>query len=270
MIGSSHVKICSFHYDEIFAILHQNDKIVKQERILYMLRIAICDDESDARDALRFALEKVMDEKNEQIAYEFSNGKNAIHWLKNHPGEVDLLFLDIEMEPIDGMSVAKEIRTFDNSIILVFVTGYTDYVFDGYAVNAMDYIVKPINTNRLQSLISRVREAIHQITDSHLVFHNTLGTYRIKQEDILYLYSDKRLIYVVLDEKEISFYGRLDNLERTLDAYFVRIHQRYLVNGKKVSFIGSDFINIKDINLPLSRSQKNYATSELAKIMLGE
>ena len=235
-----------------------------------MLRIALCDDESDARDALRFALEKIIDETDEQISYEFSNGKSAVHWLQTHPGELDLLFLDIEMGQIDGMTVANEIRKFDNSIILVFVTGYADYVFDGYKVNAMDYLIKPVNMNRLQNLIIRVREKIAHVTKSFFSFHNTQGTYRINQEDILYFYSDKRIVYLVMESKEISFYDKIDNLEKLLDSYFVRIHQRYLVNGKKVTFIGSDSISIKNKNLPLSRSQKASATSMLAKVMLGE
>ena len=62
-----------------------------------MLRIAICDDEAEARDALRFLLENILYEGEEKIVYEFTAGKNAAGWLRNHPGEIDLLFLDVEM-----------------------------------------------------------------------------------------------------------------------------------------------------------------------------
>ena len=73
-----------------------------------MLRIAICDDEADARDALRFQLEKALMEKSEEIVYEFSAGSNAVSWLGKHPGEVDLLFLDIEMKGLNGTSSSRE------------------------------------------------------------------------------------------------------------------------------------------------------------------
>lgn len=63
-------------------------------------------------------------------------------------------------------------------------------------------------------------------------------------------------------------YDKLDRLESVLDSYFVRIHQRYLVNGKKVTFIGNSTISIKETNLPVSRSQKLTATNTLAKILL--
>ena len=96
-----------------------------------MLRIGICDDETKARDALRLGLEKMLWEESEQIVYEFSTGEGAVRWLKKHPGEIDLLFLDVEMKGISGMEAAAKIREFDRGISLVFVTGYTDYVFDG-------------------------------------------------------------------------------------------------------------------------------------------
>lgn len=62
-----------------------------------MLRIAICDDETEARDALRFQLEKIIDENSEEIVYEFTSGVNAEKWLRKYPGQIDLLFLDVEM-----------------------------------------------------------------------------------------------------------------------------------------------------------------------------
>ena len=117
-----------------------------------MLRIAICDDETDARDALRFQLEKILIEDAEEIVYEFSSGTNAASWLANHPGEIDLLFLDVEMKGLNGMETAEKIRTFDEQILIVFVTGYSDYVFDGYLVGALDYLMKPVTEEKLRQL----------------------------------------------------------------------------------------------------------------------
>ena len=125
-----------------------------------MLRIGICDDQTEARDALRFQLEKVLREESEQIVYEFSTGESAVRWLKKHPGEIDLLFLDVEMKGINGMEAAGQIREFDREICLVFVTGYTDYVFEGYRVNALDYVIKPVGADRLWEVLERVRKQI--------------------------------------------------------------------------------------------------------------
>ena len=109
-----------------------------------MLRIAICDDSEDDREILRSLLEKCYISADEDVVYEFSQGTNAVSFLKKHPGEIDLLFLDIEMPKLSGMEAAEAIRAFDTSIQLIFVTGYPDYVFDGYRVGALDYLMKPV------------------------------------------------------------------------------------------------------------------------------
>ena len=109
-----------------------------------MLRIAMCDDETEAREALYLLLDQELHEESEQIVYEFSTGTAAANWLQKHPGEIDLLFLDVEMDGMNGMETAKKIRTFDQNLLIVFVTGFADYVFDGYNVGAMDYLMKPV------------------------------------------------------------------------------------------------------------------------------
>lgn len=108
-----------------------------------MLRIGICDDECYARDALRLELEKLLEET-EEIVYEFSGGETAVSWLKKHPGEIDFLFLDVEMKGVNGIRTAEQIREFDTRIQIVFVTGFRDFVFEGYRVQAVDYLVKPV------------------------------------------------------------------------------------------------------------------------------
>lgn len=234
-----------------------------------MLRIGICDDSIDARDALRLQLEKIMREESEEIVYEFSTGEGAVRWLKNHPGEIDLLFLDVEMNGISGMEAAEEIRKFDTEIMIVFVTGYSDYVFDGYRVNALDYIMKPAKAERLSEVMKRVREQLWSKRDNMYVLKNPEGTFRLPLSSVSYFYSDKRKVVLVCKDKEYCFYGKLDEVERQLAGSFVRIHQRYLVNAGRVTHIGNDHVTIDGCELPISRALKEEATSKLAKAMLG-
>ena len=102
-----------------------------------MLRSGICDDERASAEQLYLALEPLL-RKGEEIVYEFSNGVSAANWLEKHPGEMELLFLDVEMEPVDGIRTAERIRTFDRDIFLVFVTGHEEFALSGYRVNASD------------------------------------------------------------------------------------------------------------------------------------
>lgn len=233
-----------------------------------MIRIAICDDETQARDNLRFQLEKLLYEKNEEIVYEFSSGNSAVRWLEKHPGEIDLLFLDVEMPDSNGMETARRIREFDRELMIVFVTGHPDYVFDGYGVQALDYVVKPAGEERLRQLFLRVRALLAREQERVFVFRNTEGTYRMPFDKILYFYSDRRLVKLVTEKGEYAFYGRLDQVEGQTEG-FVRIHQRYLVNAAAVEYIGHDEVTAAGKTLPVSRSMKERAMSQLAKAMLG-
>lgn len=201
-----------------------------------MLRIALCDDEQEARDQLRFQLEKSLYETDEEIVYEFSSGETAVRWLKKHPGEIDLLFLDVEMKEMTGMEAAERIREFDKTILLVFVTGYSEYVFDGYRTGALDYVMKPAGEERIRQIVSRAREAFYSRREKDFVFQNQEGTFRIALDQILYFYSDRR--------------------------------QVYLVNGDHVEYIGHDEILTGGKNLPVSRGMKEEALKRLAELML--
>ncbi len=236
-----------------------------------MLRIALCDDEENARDALRIQLEKLMDESEDEIVYEFSNGRTCVNWLTAHPGEVDLLFLDVEMGKENGMDAAKKIRTVNRNLLIVFVTGYTDYVFDGYQVNALDYLVKPVSPEKLKEVLLRAKELLTPPTDRFFVLKNADGAYRLPWDDILYFYSDRRYIHLVTVIKTYTFYGKLNDIEKQVRKNFVRIHQRYLVNSDNVTFVGGNFVTVDNPaceKLPVSRAYKKEASEKLARVLL--
>lgn len=234
-----------------------------------MLRIAICDDETEARDALRFQLEKVLVEDAEEIVYEFSSGTSAASWLAKHPGELDLLFLDVEMKGPNGMETAGRIREFDGNLIIVFVTGYADYVFDGYRVGALDYLIKPVAIPKLQELLHRVRLKLAAEESQSYMIKTMDGTWRFRLQDILYFYSDKRKVTLVTAGGEYPFYAKLDDIEKNLGTSFVRIHQRYLINPAAVDYLKADSVTLGGAQLPCSRKYRETAASRIARTMMG-
>ena len=233
-----------------------------------MLRIAICDDETEARDVLRFRLEKTLIEQSEEIVYEFCAGTNAVSWLRKHPGEVDLLFLDVEMETMDGMEAARQIREFDENIMIVFLTGYAEHEFDGYSVGALDYMLKPVTVQRLMELLHRVRVKLEQEESQTFSFKNADGTWRFPLQEILYFYSDRRKAVLVTRDKEYTFYAKLDEIEKKLDEQFVRIHQRFLVNPARVDYLGGNVVTVGGRELPCSRNHREQAMKRIARSML--
>jgi two-component system response regulator LytT len=226
-----------------------------------MLKIAICDDEREARETLGFALEKLTENAPDRLVYEFSSGQKAVRWLENHPGEIDLLFLDMEMKDLNGIQTAQAIREFDRNLMLAFVTGYENYVFEGYQTEAMDYLLKPVDMERLAAVLDRARSRLEKERERYFVFKNMDGIFRFSLEDIVLFYSQGRKVVVSAKNREYSFYEKLDQVENS----FVRIHQRYLVNPAYVEFIGRNSVRILDKELPISRSLKDKALMALTK-----
>lgn len=234
-----------------------------------MLRIGICDDESGARDALRFSIERLLREEEGKVFYDFSSGEGVVQWFSKHAGELDLLFLDVELGGITGMETAKRIRQQDTSLMLIFVTGYADFVFDGYAVSAMDYLVKPVKEDKLRQVLDRAQKLLESREPQTFVVQNANGLYRIAKKEILYLYSDKRLVKIFTKAREYSFYGKLDEAEASLGPGFVRIHQRYLVRAGAASKIEKNSVTVGDTRLPISRALQKPAMTALARNMIG-
>lgn len=109
-----------------------------------MLRIGICDDIADARLLLQDALERVLEMGGwEAQFFQFSSGEGLVEWFAKHSGELDLVFLDMEMKALDGIATAKRLRAMDENLQLVFCTSYADYVYDGYGTGALGYLLKP-------------------------------------------------------------------------------------------------------------------------------
>lgn len=234
-----------------------------------MLRIALCDDETAARDTLRCQIEPLLRET-EEIVYEFSSGQSAVRWLRSHPGQIDLLFLDIEMKESNGMETARRIRAFNETILIVFVTGYADYVYDGYEVGALDYVIKPAAPARIQTLLTRARSMLTAQEQQSFTFKNTDGIFRLPLSSIAYFYSDRRQVFAVTENDVFPFYGKLSEVSETVGSAFVRIHQRYLVNPSFADYIGHDRVTVLGQSLPVSRSLKEDALRRLANALLSQ
>lgn len=233
-----------------------------------MLRIGICDDQPDARFSLRCALERAAERRKIELSFwEFSAGERLLNWLENHTGELDMIFLDMEMGQLDGMETARRLRRQDEMVQIVFVTAYADHVFDGYSVGALGYLLKPAKAEALEDILLRASAALCRQADQHFLCRNGDSCCRIPLGKILYFYSDRRRVICVCQGKEYPFYGKLDQVEQELGGDFVRIHQRYLVRAGAVDRFGSGEVQIGQTVLPISRSCQNSAMLALARTM---
>lgn len=231
-----------------------------------MLQIGICDDMSDVRIKLHVLLERLLEAQSVQCQiFEFSSGEGLLAWYKKHSGELDLVFLDIEMGDMNGMETAKLLRAGDASLQLVFVTGYTDYVFDGYAVGALGYLIKPPKAEQLEEVLKRALSAIQRQEPELFFCRNGDSYFRIRRDAILYVQSAGRQVTCVTKERSYVFYAKLDEVAQELGDGFVRIHQRYLVRAGAVVRIDSTAVSLNGDTLPVSRAYSQSALLALAR-----
>ena len=233
------------------------------------MQIGICDDSAEARLALRAALERALDRRQSEGGFlEFSSGEGLLRWMENHAGELDLVFLDIEMGEVDGMETARRLREADEGLLLVFVTGYTDYVFDGYSVGALGYLMKPPKPDQLDSVLDRAAEARLREGDKVFLCRSGETVYRISKRSIRYFVSDRRQVSCVAASRTYTFYGKLDEVERAVGGDFIRIHQRYLVRAGAVDRLEGGQVFVGEEALPVSRTHRSAALAALARTAL--
>ena len=235
-----------------------------------MIRIGLVDDEQGARFSLRCALERALEERGlAGRIYEFSSAEGVLAWLAKHAGEVDVLFLDIMMKGQDGLAAAKAIRQADDELALVFVTGYRDYVFDGYTVGALDYLLKPPDPQKLSEVVDKVKARLDKQEPSVYTIQNAEGLYRLPRQAILYFMSDRRQVIAVTKSQRYAFYAKLDEVAKQLEgAGFIRLHRRYLANIQAIDRIEEDSAYLGAERLPISRSHKQAVFSALARYVV--
>lgn len=233
-----------------------------------MLRIAICDDEKSQLNLLKNILSIHLDLKGiDYKIYEFNSGENLLDSITEE--DYDIIFSDIEMANIDGIETAKNIRLHNKKSIIIFVTAYPDFVFQGYEVKAFNYILKPYKPEKIGQVLDSALDELDHIQDKFYIVESKSKSEKINLSNTYYFTSDKRKVKAVTFTGDVDFYDKLDDLEGNLPSFFVRIHQRYLININFVSSVESNNLIINGENLPVSRGRYNSFMVEFAKTMLG-
>lgn len=226
-----------------------------------MFKIAICDDEEIFRKNIYKIIMDYMD-KNGMLCEidEFESGNEFIN-LGINMTKYDIVFLDINMDEIDGIETAQEIRKVSNDIFIVFVTAFINYAVEGYSVNAIRYILK--NNENFAELIFECIGAIskkmnYSVKKKEFKFSD--GVKNISLELLLYIESRlHKLDFHIMEDKlnTYSLYGKLDEFEKEMeDNAFLRIHQSYLINMKHlVSICRYEAVLNNGIKLKISKDR---------------
>jgi two-component system response regulator AlgR len=198
-----------------------------------LLKILIADDEAPARNRLRELLSEM---KNIEVIAEAKNGQEAIELANVH--QPDIILLDIRMPGIDGIEAAQHLQKMAKPPVVIFTTAFDSYAMQAFDISAVDYLLKPIRLERLQTAIQKARallpsqlEALkpHSPQKTHFSISERGRILLIPISDVIYLRAELKYITVRTAEKEFILEESLNNLEQEFGNIFIRLHRNCLV-----------------------------------------
>jgi len=184
-----------------------------------------------------------------ELSATFRNGLKAFDYLKKHP--VDLVFLDINMPDISGLSLSQMIAS---ETKIIFTTAHAEFAVDSYDVQALDYLLKPISLERFTKAIGKALQAQQKKAAATLNLKSGPENHIVNIDDILYLQKDGNyMIYRTAGQEILARESTARALEN-LPWWFRRIHKSYIVNTRKISSYSSSHVMIGKSKLPVGES----------------
>lgn len=232
------------------------------------LSIAIVDDDEKDANRLKQCLTRYAAENN--LHFDIAVYTGALAFISEYKAKYNVVFMDISMPLFNGMQAAKSLRQLDESVVLVFVTTMAQYAVKGYEVNALDFVVKPVNYENMSVKMRRiVREAVKRRNTALLIdFNNTQN--RVEIGDIVYFESQEHNIKIHLsDGRTLQVRQPLSSFAEKLSVspyYFIRCNHCYLVNPKYINAVhGSELLLSGGETLQISRAKKNEVVKLFAQ-----
>ena len=234
-----------------------------------MIRIALVEDEAEVRAQLQGYVQRHTRQYGTEFAVtEFADGMEL---LDDYRPVYDVLFLDVEMKHLDGMETARRVRELDKDVIIVFITNMAQYAIGGYAVGALDYVLKPVNYYQFCTKLSRAVQRVERRRGGQVVLQLAGGGMQVlSTNDIYYLETRDRLLWYHTAKGEFSVRASLASAEKQLAQYhFSRCNQCYLVNLQYVKAVENDFVHVNTDRLEISRRQRAAFLTAVASYIGG-
>lgn len=215
----------------------------------------IVDDEPLARELIASHLDHF---DNFELVTSFENALKAYAFLESNT--IDLMFLDIEMPLLKGNDFLKKLK---NPPKVIFTTAYREYALEGYELNVIDYLLKPITFDRFFVSIEKFKQLQtpkkeeKAVTENHIFVSSGNRNIKIVFEEIFYIESLKDYITIHLENgKSHHLKQNISAFEKVLDSNFVRIHRSYIIQAKKLTAYSKNEVEINAIEIPIGSSYK--------------
>lgn len=220
-----------------------------------MIQIAIVEDEDTYANQLTKYIERYQKESKTRIHItRFRDGDEIV---EKYTGEFDIILMDIQMRFMDGMTAAEEIRKMDSQVIIMFITNMTNYAIQGYQVDAMDYVLKPITYFAFSKKLERAIRRLAKKEEHIVTITTTDCVIRLPMSDIYYVESEGHNLVWKTKKGDFRMRERMQDAENKLGEYgFFRSNKGYLVNLEYVDSVKDGCCIVGGEKLLISRARK--------------
>ena len=220
-----------------------------------MIRIALVEDEAEVRAQLQGYVQRYT--RQYGTPFEVTEFADGMEILEDYRPQFDIIFLDIEMPELGGMDAAERIRTVDPDVVLVFVTNMAQYAIRGYEVDALDFVLKPVNYYQFSTKLARALQRVQRRKGGQIALQTAGGVQLLNTEDIYWLETRDRMLHYHTSTGVWSVRSSLQNAEKQLAPYhFAKCNQCYLVNLRYVRAVQNDMVQVGEDRLEISRRQR--------------
>lgn len=229
-----------------------------------MIKIAVVEDEHTYAMQLQEYLHQYEKECGE--VFEITTFLDGDEIVSKYKSQFDIILMDIEMKFMDGMSAAEEIRKVDAEVIIIFVTNASQYAIRGYAVDALDYVLKPVSYFAFSQRIGRAIGRIKKRVSKTISVNIRGGVMKVDVADVYYIESRGHTLLFYLPSGIHEAVGTMKELEEELKAYnFFRGNKGYLINLAHVEKVVDNYAIVREQQVLLSRARKKAFMEALTR-----
>lgn len=235
-----------------------------------MINIAIVEDEKKYADNLYGYIKQF--EETTSCNFQITTFQDGLDIITDYKAVYDIIFLDIQMKHMNGIRAAEEIRKFDEDVIIIFVTSSVQFAIQGYTVNALGYVLKPVSYLAFSQILSKSLRILSKKQEkSYLHIEVTEGLMRLDISQIYYMESQRHYIIIHSETGDYQTKGPLKQLEEAISSKgFIKCHNSYLINLNHVTEVKPNYVIMTNASkIPISRTRKKLFMDALADYIGG-
>ena len=233
-----------------------------------MIRIAIVEDNTSYSAQLRGYVERCFSELGQSA--DITIFPDGLEIVENYQPVWDIILMDIEMPHMDGMSAAHRIREQDPAVVLIFITNMARYAVKGYEVDAMDFVLKPVEYAQLALKLKKAMGMVEQRQRRYLMVHLDGEKQRIATNDILFIEVINHQLHVHTTGEEYVVAGTLQKIESDLAGQpFFRCSHSFVVNLANITTVRKETVLVGGREVPVSRPNRRELLQRLSDYLGG-